>query len=429
MPANTVSKLMTPAHAQKELASFQLLQRIPKSDLDSFAITPIELCPINQRNYEANQTSITSSCPLFKSGEYFHGLNYTGLSQIQYPNGGNDLSKINLRVLASPMVNAFMRSLQTILYGLVLLHKNDIFHRDLKPDNILTQYDPTINVYHTRMIDFGLSKSIDTYIANPLASTANNFLWPLELKLITADILKSNTSHLSVLLDNYMTLGEPGYIDFIDDKMKHAAHLPHLDPRKYRDLGVKLKKIYDPTILGQERDEYSRTGVVMPRLREFIGGILKATDVYNMGLILMFLLNQFSNPIIVNFLKKATHIDYDERYSAEELYYYFCHDILPLFSNQVACPNKPPHKVITPLPIANAPRPRPVESVNLFALYTNPMLPLDGLSPREKQLVIQARAGSAVRPITQKRTWKEWLSKKFTRSKKRGGSRRTRRLR
>jgi serum/glucocorticoid-regulated kinase 2 len=40
-----------------------------------------------------------------------------------------------------------------ILYGLLYLHENKIIYRDLKPENLLINYDG-----HLKIADFGLSK-------------------------------------------------------------------------------------------------------------------------------------------------------------------------------------------------------------------------------------------------------------------------------
>jgi serine/threonine protein kinase len=81
------------------------------------------------------------------------GKNPSNLRLIIFENGGPSLSKLT-KDSKIPFYEVLL-GLKNVLDGLVILNKNGIFHFDVKPDNIVTGFNPPHN--HFRLIDFGLS--------------------------------------------------------------------------------------------------------------------------------------------------------------------------------------------------------------------------------------------------------------------------------
>ncbi len=77
------------------------------------------------------------------------------LRLVIFENGGPSLNKLT-RDLKIPFYEVLL-GLKNILDGVVILNKNGIFHFDVKPDNIVTGFEPPHN--HFRLIDFGLSNN------------------------------------------------------------------------------------------------------------------------------------------------------------------------------------------------------------------------------------------------------------------------------
>ena len=117
-------------------------------------------------------TNISSSCPAFKSNperDYFYALNYTKgeydlYTQLQ---GSTNYTEYDFKIL--------LVQLKNVIQGLALLHKNGVYHLDVKSPNIILQDDLF------KLIDFGLTRNTTTKNDLFLATYA---YWPVETVLL-----------------------------------------------------------------------------------------------------------------------------------------------------------------------------------------------------------------------------------------------------
>lgn len=79
--------------------------------------------------------------------EFYEGLNLAAYTNAYFANPGTE-NGMQWENFLKPIVNGLVDQIDC-------LHKNRIFHRDIKPDNIMVQYEFT-KVNSVRIIDFGL---------------------------------------------------------------------------------------------------------------------------------------------------------------------------------------------------------------------------------------------------------------------------------
>ncbi len=84
--------------------------------------------------------------------------------------GGESLDAVVARG-AFPLTDFLLLARQT-LEGLAAAHQAGLFHRDLKPGNIMLKYSPT-NALHVKIVDFGIAVPVRELekFADPLAAT------------------------------------------------------------------------------------------------------------------------------------------------------------------------------------------------------------------------------------------------------------------
>jgi hypothetical protein len=105
---------------------------------------------------------------------------------IFYPMGGQNIDSI---ILPSDKYSVFIKSLRNLFEGLVVLHRADMFHADIKGDNILSLYEN--GNYMNKFIDFGLTSVIRVNGISTLYLLANHEIvnhhpyYPLDIILMT----------------------------------------------------------------------------------------------------------------------------------------------------------------------------------------------------------------------------------------------------
>jgi len=145
---NGLSKMMIDKHSVDE--EFEISARIARIDPErKYFLTATGTCEHDQTNI--NLSVKNSNSAKRESCSKFPLRNKSYL--IFYEMGGQNLETLKVHVNKYP---AFFRGLEKLFKGLVVLHKGNIVHADIKPDNIVGKLNPD-GSYNIRYIDFGVS--------------------------------------------------------------------------------------------------------------------------------------------------------------------------------------------------------------------------------------------------------------------------------
>jgi serine/threonine protein kinase len=81
-----------------------------------------------------------------------------------YEDGGKPL----IEALKDPSLNMDMlyKGLWRLFFGLYVIHNNDLYHLDIKSDNVLVQITP--DEYTIKYIDFGIMKTSEEVLKTTL---------------------------------------------------------------------------------------------------------------------------------------------------------------------------------------------------------------------------------------------------------------------
>lgn len=170
---------------------------------------------------------------------------------IKFPYGGKDLTKLHRE--KPEVIVKVLKNLPDLMMGISVFHNNNMYHRDLKLNNIV--YDAAC---HVRLIDFGIATSIsdddhvDKIYENIYA------LWPFETLMISGqkDIFNDNI-----------------YGDYISDNYYAKLNkIHHIDATEYKHNVITLRRAFR----NRPHDLYST--------------VVKGIDVYSMGVSLSHLL-------------------------------------------------------------------------------------------------------------------------------------------
>lgn len=156
-----ISKIMNKTNALDEMARSEFVRKA--NTQFQYFVYPDELCVP-----EPEKSNGFDSCDL-------KFLNQVSLLS---PDGGTDLYHLRPAIKELP---AFFEGLLNVFDGLILLHKNNYIHCDVKPPNIVGQKLPD-NSYKIRLIDFGLSTTVDECIRKPKVD--NYAYWPFDFRLL-----------------------------------------------------------------------------------------------------------------------------------------------------------------------------------------------------------------------------------------------------
>lgn len=156
-----ISKIMSRTNALDEMARSEFVRKANAQF--QYFVYPDELCvPEPEKNDGFN------SC----------GLKFLNQVSLLSPDGGTDLYNMRISIKELPAV---FEGLLNVFDGLIFLHKNNYIHRDVKPPNIVAQ-KLSDNSYKIRLIDFGLSTTVDECIHRPKVD--NYAYWPFDFRLL-----------------------------------------------------------------------------------------------------------------------------------------------------------------------------------------------------------------------------------------------------
>lgn len=165
--SGTISKLMSSKDAVDEVKSTGLISRIDEKQVFHY--------PVVKKCY-----------PLYKPVDCNKPVNY----QLVYEDGGNSLSRHIMRQVSTYYLEEFIYGLWRLFVGLYVLHNNDVYHFDIKPDNIVVKRDGD---YIFKFLDFGISKnSVEMVFGGERGwPWYHNYPWhPVETLFLSHDILE-----------------------------------------------------------------------------------------------------------------------------------------------------------------------------------------------------------------------------------------------
>tara|TARA_B110000444_G_scaffold31939_1_gene27091 strand:+ start:6753 stop:8138 length:1386 start_codon:yes stop_codon:yes gene_type:complete len=166
---NKVSKIMFDEDANDELEEMKLLSSMP--DIGKYAVSTPKLCkPELDKQFDnivkkCNKTTVNVN-------KYFID-DKKRLSQLLLEDGGINLEEAT-QVLFDKVVDdyeakVFYTSLLNLFEGLIFFNKNKVIHFDIKPMNLVYNFDTGIS----KFIDFGLMKTHEKVVKE----YSNNTAW------------------------------------------------------------------------------------------------------------------------------------------------------------------------------------------------------------------------------------------------------------
>lgn len=160
-----ITKLLLKGHAQEEYRYTELLKRIDPDQ--KFLLYPLEE-PCLPKLYE----DLSDKYKGWLKESFFKGLKPTKSPEgyslvklidkydtdyrlVKYKYGGKDINKFTSDV---PLIK-FLSAFRLLMEGVNEMHKNGVYHCDIKPDNIVINTDDDMPII--RLIDFGLMHSFN----------------------------------------------------------------------------------------------------------------------------------------------------------------------------------------------------------------------------------------------------------------------------
>lgn len=155
---NHVSKLMPSKFASAE---HKLQSRVDDIDPNSIFHYPIiktcvpDYIPKKCSECEPGDARCLETCCDTRAG-------LKDLHMLVYEDGGKPL----IEALKDPSLNMDMlyKGLWRLFFGLYVIHNNDLYHLDIKSDNVLVQITP--DEYTIKYIDFGIMKTSEEVLKN-----------------------------------------------------------------------------------------------------------------------------------------------------------------------------------------------------------------------------------------------------------------------
>ena len=167
---DVISKLMSKREAETEYSESEKWRAIDPTQ--EFSLYAFKICKLDRENIRPSNN--TNRCKAFRKPVYGQPKRDTLLF---YKYGGPDLSKLKVQAKNyKPLFKAFA----PLIDGLAIAHEHNLVHLDIKPPNILADFEK--DKIHLRFIDFGLSLDTKKLEAIPDLYTNAYPYWPFELK-------------------------------------------------------------------------------------------------------------------------------------------------------------------------------------------------------------------------------------------------------
>lgn len=247
---NVLSKLTYRENGLYEMSFRSILE--PIDPTQKYFVYALRMCDVRPEDLDPVENSM-GPCDLISKR---FQADLSDAVSLEYPYAGVDL--IDIRPTYQdyiPLLSAF----EGLLEGLVVLHQNNIAHLDIKPENVVALQKED-GSFQMRFIDFGFMTPFPAYnTRDPPLPLQQLGYWPLDFLFLDSRF-------------KYEYINEKLIDRFKKDIAPSVQYgLPEPSPL----LQITVKEVQD---LYKKSMEYTRD--------EQLSTIMKATDIYSMGILL-----------------------------------------------------------------------------------------------------------------------------------------------
>lgn len=217
---NTISKVMKTENAEAELKEFDKIE-----ELEPYHIGKPVLCEISQENFDKYVVAQSSNIIAV------NGHDARNYRMLQYNYGGRDLSifVVDMKRLPPEIISIFWRETIRLWEGIREFMRSGLSHGDIKPQNIVFNYD----THELKYIDFGNMARISELVSG---TKPREFFWnlPLELSIDSSpDVEKTLTRNKT-------------FLEYTENKTNPALAVMIPKPGS---TAKKIPKIINPSLL------------------------------------------------------------------------------------------------------------------------------------------------------------------------------------
>jgi serine/threonine protein kinase len=286
---NGFSKLMRTKDAEEEWKVRSVISQIDPQQ--KYSLYPTRMCSLDM-NRTSGYNNINSCGEQFLSNlnaATFKEDLQTKYKILQMPAGGTSLSNLKL----SPKERIpFFKTLKNLFNGLIIMHSNDFYHLDIKPDNIMVVKSET-GEHTPRFIDFGLSRTTEEFIKDDKFFVADYLYWPYEFRFLAhRDKMIEDDAKIKNIIAHNLRLFYS--IGLQEGSMGHnpvywySGHIYIPEGVHYMGQSRLITADKELEIYKEIRNTIKKEGIDQA-FRE----ILEKTDVYSLGMVLAYCMTQF----------------------------------------------------------------------------------------------------------------------------------------
>jgi hypothetical protein len=304
-----VSKIIRPNDAKMEYNQASILKKIdPNQD---YLIYPEKMCDIDP--LEVTNSNIIKECTKDYKKNPLFGIKRENASLIYYKNGGVPYDKLNVE---ANQVYTVFESISHLLEGLNLMHSNDYVHMDIHIGNVV------VKNLKPKFIDFGFGIEIKYFFNrifteylkynNKMTQYYPNFLnasqiyWPLELRLLSRNLLFETNEKIfdenilliikELLKNNWVNQLKDKILKITSYKLLINSNKTFLikEPMQFcKEILNQVKPLFFKPEIIKSKEENKKSkplDLILEKdtfLYELYSEILKKTDVYSIGILLI----------------------------------------------------------------------------------------------------------------------------------------------
>jgi serine/threonine protein kinase len=275
----------------------------------------------------------TKKCKIFMDEEYLNLISKK--AGVNIKEGLNTFSKN--KNINNYISNNYKYIFKHLCQALHILHKNNIFHRDIKSQNTMIDYNPRTNKAKITIIDFGLSILMDK--ENKLSMTrmyeitegGSEYYTPIEIYVIRILLkqLKKNNYKIPSNLDKKV-IGK--VIDEYDQNIQHLTEVFHFGENGFELINGKLSKKdsnYSPKYCNTETI-YNTYNIIFDLVRKnkldnsfynsSLSSIVYKWDVFSLGLLFAEILikTNINDILAYDLVNKMVSSNFTKRFNIKE---------------------------------------------------------------------------------------------------------------